>query len=120
MRYFKITNEKEADTLSRTMYKMMYPENASVTTTHLFGWKTNEKGECIIEIEEQECPIFKKSDYVKTLKKIDTITTEATTKATKDEIDIGKVNPVKMLNGLEEVEYQYLLDNGFIKESKMM
>jgi hypothetical protein len=120
MKYFKITSEKEADTLSRTMYKMMYPANASVTTTHLFSWKTNDKGECIIEVDTNDMPVYKKSDYAKTLEKIDTITTEVTTKETKDEMDKGRINPTKLLNGLEEVEYQYLLDNGFIKESKMM
>ena len=118
MKYYKISSKEEADTLSTTMYKMMYPPNASVTTTRLFDWNTNDNGDVIINVPEDIQPVFKKKDYNATITTIEDITGEPTDTATKADIDTGKVDPTDLLNGLEEVDYQYLLDNGFIKINK--
>ena len=117
MKYFKVTSEKEADTLSTTMYKMMYPENKSVSTTHLFDWLTNDNGDVIIRVPEDTFPVFKKTDYTSGLTKIEECTGSISTKI-KSELNTGKISPIKLLGTLEEVDYQYLLDNGFIKISK--
>jgi len=61
MRYFKFDSEVQAEKVSRLLYSLMYPENADVRTTHLFGWVTI-AGVTLAKIsEDQLCPVFPKS-----------------------------------------------------------
>lgn len=60
MRYFKVDSTAQAETLSRLLYSLMYPQNENVSTIYLFGWRTV-AGVVLIEIDEtQLCPVFQK------------------------------------------------------------
>lgn len=118
MRYFKVTSEQQADELSRNTYKLMYPDNTNVSTTHLFDWLTNDNGDVIIRVPEDTFPVFKKKDFNTVLADIESVPEITITNEAKAELNTGEITPSSLLNGLEEVDYQYLLDNGFIKISK--
>lgn len=62
MRYFSLDSPSQAETISRLLYKMMYPANVSVTSVYLFGWRTI-TGITLICIDETlTCPVYQKAD----------------------------------------------------------
>lgn len=62
MRYFRLDSPAQAETISRLLYKMMYPANINVISVYLFNWRVVAGITLICIDENQRCPVFQKSD----------------------------------------------------------
>lgn len=66
MSYFKINSEAQGEELSRKIYSIMNPGNA--TTTYLFAWGTDSNGQAYIDLPlDMVCPVYVNENFAQVM-----------------------------------------------------
>ena len=93
MSYFKISSEAQGEELSRKMYAIMNPGNA--TTTYLFGWGTDSNGQAFINVPlDMVCPIYVNQNFQQVIDEVGAmlgIEPKTEGKALRQYLETGKV-----------------------------
>lgn len=122
MRYFKVDSVQMAMDLSSLIYTIMYPAGVTVETQYLFGWITSPNGTVIRIPENYHCPVFIKDNFQTVVDELAAILNGAVADGEGAQLvaysQTGSVILENLIpSGLEEVNEQYLIDNGIIQNT---